>query len=70
MSAPGMGDVLAGMIAAFIAQGLSADDAMLLAVHLHGAAGDELAKQQATLGMSATEVTEWARWLLNQWVLK
>ncbi|HAF45956.1 MAG TPA: NAD(P)H-hydrate dehydratase [Gallionellaceae bacterium] len=66
MSSAGMGDVLAGMIAAFIAQGLGADQAMLLAVHLHGAAGDELAKQQATLGMSATEVTEWARWLLNR----
>jgi hydroxyethylthiazole kinase-like uncharacterized protein yjeF len=66
MSSAGMGDVLSGMIAAFIAQGLSADDAMLLGVHLHGAAGDELAKQQATLGMNATEVTEWARWLLNR----
>ena len=66
MSAAGMGDVLSGMIAAFIAQGLTTDEASLLAVHLHGAAGDELAKQQATLGMSATEVTEWARWLLNQ----
>ena len=66
MSAPGMGDVLTGMIAAFIAQGMSADDALLLAVYLHGAAGDELAKQQAGIGMTATEVTEWARWLLNQ----
>jgi hydroxyethylthiazole kinase-like uncharacterized protein yjeF len=66
MSAAGMGDVLSGMIGAFIAQGLSTDEALLLAVHLHGAAGDELAKQAATLGMSATEVTEWARWLLNQ----
>jgi len=66
MSAAGMGDVLSGMIAAFIAQGLSADEALLLAVHLHGTAGDELAKQQATIGMSATEVTEWARWLLNR----
>ncbi|MBU0620674.1 MAG: NAD(P)H-hydrate dehydratase [Gammaproteobacteria bacterium] len=66
MSSAGMGDVLAGMIAAFIAQGLNADQALLLAVHLHGAAGDELAKQQATLGMSATEVMEWARWLLNR----
>lgn len=66
MSSAGMGDVLSGMIAAFIAQGLDADEALLLAVHLHGAAGDELAKQQATLGMSATEVTEWARWLLNR----
>ena len=65
MSSAGMGDVLSGMIAAFIAQGLNADEALLLAVHLHGAAGDELAGQQATLGMSATEVTEWARWLLN-----
>jgi hydroxyethylthiazole kinase-like uncharacterized protein yjeF len=67
MSTAGMGDVLAGMIAAFIAQGLSCDEALLLAVHLHGAAGDELVKQQATIGISATEVTEWARWLLNQW---
>lgn len=67
MSSPGMGDVLAGMIAAFIAQGLDADQALLLAVHLHGAAGDALAQQFATIGMSATEVTEWARWLLNQW---
>ena len=70
MSSAGMGDVLSGMIAAFIAQGLNADEALLLAVHLHGAAGDELAGQQATLGMSATEVTEWARWLLNRMLPK
>ncbi len=68
MSAAGMGDVLTGMIAAFIAQGMDADDALLLAVHLHGAAGDALAQQHAGIGMSATEVTEWSRWLLNQWV--
>ncbi|MFZ5502848.1 MAG: NAD(P)H-hydrate dehydratase [Pseudomonadota bacterium] len=67
MSSAGMGDVLSGIIAALIAQGMTADDALLLGVYLHGAAGDELAKQQATLGMSASEVTEWARWLLNQW---
>jgi len=67
MSSAGMGDVLTGMIAAFIAQGMTADDALLLAVHLHGAAGDVLAEQKATLGMTAMEVTEWARWLLNQW---
>ena len=68
MSAPGMGDVLSGMIAALIAQGLSIDQAMLLAVHLHGAAGDALAQQQASIGMTATEVAEWSRWLLNQWI--
>lgn len=69
MSSAGMGDVLTGMVAAFIAQGMGADDALLLAVHLHGAAGDALAEQVATIGMSATEVTEWARWLLNQWAI-
>lgn len=69
MSSAGMGDVLTGMIAAFIAQGQTADNALLLAVHLHGAAGDALAGQYATIGMTATEVTEWARWLLNQWQL-
>ncbi|MBI3221685.1 MAG: NAD(P)H-hydrate dehydratase [Nitrosomonadales bacterium] len=68
MSSAGMGDVLTGMIAAFVAQGVSGDEAMLLAVHLHGAAGDALAQQQATIGMTGTEVTEWARWLLNQWL--
>ena len=68
MSAPGMGDVLTGMIAAFIAQGLGADRALLLAVHLHGAAGDALAQQGIATGMTATDVTEWSRWLLNQWV--
>jgi hydroxyethylthiazole kinase-like uncharacterized protein yjeF len=68
MSSAGMGDVLSGMIAAFIAQGLDTDQAMLLAVHLHGAAGDALAQQQASVGMTASEVIEWSRWLLNQWL--
>jgi len=67
MSSAGMGDVLTGMIAAFIAQGITADEALLLAVHLHGAAADTLAEQGITIGMTATDVTEWARWLLNQW---
>jgi hydroxyethylthiazole kinase-like uncharacterized protein yjeF len=70
MSSAGMGDVLSGIIAGLMAQKLSPDEAMLLGVHLHGTAGDELAKQHATLGMSATEVTEWARWLLNRWTGK
>jgi len=67
MSSAGMGDVLTGMIAAFISQGMNADDAMLLAVHLHGAAGDALVQQGISIGMTASDVTEWARWLLNQW---
>ena len=69
MSSPGMGDALTGMIAAFIAQGMAVDDALLLATHLHGAAGDALAEQGITIGMTATDVTEWARHLLNQWMI-
>ena len=68
MSAPGMGDVLTGIIAAFIAQGLSLDEALLLGVHLHGAAGDAIAAQGVAVGMTAGELTDWARWLLNQWM--
>ncbi|MES1982805.1 MAG: NAD(P)H-hydrate dehydratase [Pseudomonadota bacterium] len=68
MSGPGMGDVLSGMIAAFIAQKVEPGRAMLLAVHLHGAAGDALAQQHVGVGMTATEVTEQARHLLNLWL--
>ncbi len=68
MSSAGMGDVLTGMIAGFIAQGMTANHAMLLAVHLHGAAADALAEQLAGIGMTATEVIERARLLLNQWM--
>ena len=70
MSSAGMGDVLTGMITAFIAQGMTADDALLLAVHLHGAAGDALAEKGIGIGMTATEVAGSARWLLNQWLDK
>lgn len=68
MSSAGMGDALTGMIAALIAQGLDANQALLLGVHLHGAAADALAEQGVTVGMTATEISEWARWLLNQWL--
>lgn len=68
MSCAGMGDVLTGMVAAFLAQGMAAGDALRLAVHLHGAAGDALAEQQAAIGMSADEITTWARFLLNRWL--
>ncbi len=40
MATGGSGDVLGGMTAAFAARGLSALDAAVLAVYLHGSAGD------------------------------
>ena len=68
LSSAGTGDVLSGIIGAFLAQGLTAENALLLVVHLHGAAADALAEQHGgTLGMTASEVTDAARSLLNQW---
>lgn len=67
----GTGDVLSGMIAAFLAQGLDASNAMLCAVHLHGAAAERLAEEgRGPVGMSASDVTDSARMLLNEWVYR
>lgn len=43
MAQGGMGDVLTGLIAAYLAQGYSAKAASILACYFHGKAGDELA---------------------------
>lgn len=53
MAQGGMGDVLTGLIAAYIAQGYSSTKAAQLACYLHGRAGDELAKTRYTLTASA-----------------
>ncbi len=68
MASAGMGDVLTGMIAAFIAQGLSLEQALLLAVYLHGAAADRCVEQgRGPVGLTAGETVETARELLNLW---
>jgi hydroxyethylthiazole kinase-like uncharacterized protein yjeF len=69
MSSAGMGDVLSGMIAALIAQRLTPQSALLLAVYLHGAAADEMVNQGiGPIGLTASEVTDAARMLLNRWI--
>ncbi|MGE5027760.1 MAG: NAD(P)H-hydrate dehydratase [Betaproteobacteria bacterium] len=69
LSSAGMGDVLAGMIAALIAQRLKPLEALLLAVYLHGAAADDLVAQgTGPIGLTASEVTDRARMLINRWV--
>ena len=57
MATGGTGDVLAGMIAALIAQGLSSHDAAVLGVYLHGRAGD-LAAAGREVGMTALDLVE------------
>ena len=56
MATGGTGDVLTGMIAAWLAQLLDADAACRLAVFLHGAAGDLAEANQGQAGMIATDL--------------
>ena len=55
MASAGMGDVLAGMIASLLGQGLSAKHAALAGVHLHGLAGD-LCFERHHYGLQASDV--------------
>ncbi|MGQ9686905.1 MAG: NAD(P)H-hydrate dehydratase [Thiobacillaceae bacterium] len=67
MAAPGMGDVLSGMIAALVAQGLTPEQAAVLGVCLHGAAGDVAVEAgMGPVGLTAGEVALTARRVLNQ----
>jgi NAD(P)H-hydrate repair Nnr-like enzyme with NAD(P)H-hydrate dehydratase domain len=66
MASGGMGDALAGMIAALMAMGLDTWDAARLGVYLHGAAGDAaLYHGMGPHGLTASEVIFEARTLLN-----
>jgi ADP-dependent NAD(P)H-hydrate dehydratase / NAD(P)H-hydrate epimerase len=69
MASAGMGDVLAGMLGALLAQGYSGESALVLGTHLHGAAADALsASGIGPVGMTATEVADTARRLWNDWL--
>src|SRR5207249_465017 len=56
MATGGSGDVLAGLIAALIAQGLEAFAAAQLGVFLHGAAGDLAAAELGEVGLIASDL--------------
>lgn len=58
MAAGGMGDVLTGLIAALLAQGMGGFEACCLAVHVHGRAGDMLAERIGPRGFLAREVAD------------
>ncbi|MEW6354989.1 MAG: NAD(P)H-hydrate dehydratase [Planctomycetota bacterium] len=58
MATGGSGDVLTGMIAALIAQGLDTFEASTLAVYAHGLAGDLAAKKFGQISMIATDIVD------------
>lgn len=68
MASAGMGDVLTGIALALLAQGWEAENALLAAVHLHGIAADmAVATGNGPIGLTASEVIDPARKILNSW---
>ena len=68
MASGGMGDVLAGLVGALLAQGMPSLAALQCAVYLHGAAADMLvAEGIGPAGLTAGETIDRARLLFNRW---
>ena len=69
LASAGTGDVLSGLAVALLAQGWPAEQALLAAVHLHGAAADACVHAgQGPIGLSAGELITPAREILNRWI--
>lgn len=65
MASAGMGDLLSGVIAALIAQGLNHEDAARAGVCIHAMAGDLEALRYGEKGMMATDLLKQIRRLVN-----
>lgn len=65
MAVGGMGDVLSGVIAALMAQGLPAFDAACCGALLHATAGDRAAADGGERGLLPTDLMRWLRRLAN-----
>ncbi|NWG31693.1 MAG: NAD(P)H-hydrate dehydratase [Rhodocyclaceae bacterium] len=69
LSSAGTGDVLTGMAAALLAQHWPPLEALLAAVHLHGAAAEAcVAEGRGPVGLTAGELIDAARHTLNRWI--
>lgn len=65
MAVAGMGDVLTGVIAALVAQGMQPFDAASCGALLHAAAGDAAASDDGERGLLPTDLMPWLRRLSN-----
>jgi NAD(P)H-hydrate epimerase len=59
MATAGSGDVLTGIIASFLAQGLEASQAAKFAVYIHGLAGDLAVRKFGKLGLTASDIIDY-----------
>ncbi len=58
MASGGMGDALAGILGALLAQGMSPNAAACLGAYLHGAVADQLAANRGPIGLLASDVID------------
>ena len=65
MASGGMGDVLSGIVASLIAQGLSCVDALNCGICIHGEAGDLASRANGERGLRATDLFPFLAKLLN-----
>lgn len=65
MATAGSGDVLTGIIAAFVAQGCSALDAARLGAFVHASAGDHLSRHEGRRSVMAHELISAARQIVG-----
>lgn len=66
MAKAGSGDVLAGIVAGLLGQGLSCSDAALLGAYLHGRAGGMAAEEKGNYSILAREIAEMLGYVMKE----
>jgi len=65
MATGGSGDVLLGVLTAFLAQSYTSEDAALLGVYIHGLAGDKTEELKGKSGMIASDIIDFIPYAIN-----
>jgi len=65
MATAGMGDVLTGMIAAYLGFGYSSDDAAKAAVYTHSMTADRCCESQRPASLIATDIIDALKYLVD-----
>jgi len=69
LACAGTGDTLTGFMVGLLAQGHAPEIAVAAAVYLHGAAADRVAATQGEIGLTASELPDAVRALINAWAM-